>query len=99
MTALAKHAGGVRPDRRGDSFRIFGLFGCTQHQGLFRAEQIDFPRQVCERADAENHAGLRRGVDELPHRGYHGGICASTLTQTDFTWVYSCIASKPISRP
>ncbi|MCY1251857.1 hypothetical protein D9M72_657150 [compost metagenome] len=28
-----------------------------------------------------------------------GGICASTLTHTLFTCVYSRIASKPISRP
>ncbi len=35
----------------------------------------------------------------VTHRGYHGGIWASTLIQTVLASVYSRIASKPISRP
>ena len=35
----------------------------------------------------------------LFERGYQGGICAFTLTHTLLTWVYSRIASNPISRP
>ena len=73
-----------------------------------RAKAIRFStlEKLCEVLDCQpgdlfafelTHVGSSSSAPR--QRGYHGGICASTFTQTDFTWVYSRIASNPMSRP
>ena len=53
-------------------------------------------RLIAERSREVKAAETRRVRHQ---RGYQTGRSASTLTQTDLGWVYSRIASKPISRP
>src|SRR4249919_1259326 len=56
--------------------------------------------QVLERHRSPIFIGHARRAHRSPSpRAYQDGRPASTLTQTDFGSVYSCIASKPISRP
>ena len=94
-----KDAGTALAEQLGDAARRVDLLGCGQHERARRAEPRHFVGQLPQRTRAEHDAWNMGFEAERFHRGYHAGICASTLTQTLLTWVYSRIASKPISRP
>ena len=104
---VGEDARGLCPEQLGDTIRTVSLSGVDSTSARVAPSNVDLAAELRQHAGAEHDArGLSRidervmsSLGQLTLTARARRNCASTLTHTLLTCVYSRIASKAISRP